>query len=148
MWLIRLAFSPSLRRRSPCRRLLVTASLLLAVVVAGFAAPLHATPVAKSVRLVIDYGDGAQTHFTALPWREGLTALDVLELAQKHPHGVKFRHRGSGAHAKVEQIGDLSNQGDGKNWIYSVNGKQGEVSSGIHVLKPSDAVLWKFQLYE
>lgn len=52
------------------------------------------------------------------------------------------------AHAKVEQIGDLTNQGDGKNWIYSVNGKRGEVSAGVQTLKNGDTVLWKFQEYE
>jgi phosphotransferase system HPr-like phosphotransfer protein len=108
----------------------------------------QAAPAADTVKLVIDYGDGAQLHFSGLAWRDGITAFDVLALAQKHPHGVKFRHRGTGAHAKVEQIDNLTNEGDGKNWIYSVNGKQGEVSSGIHTLKRGDTVLWKFQIYE
>lgn len=127
------------------RALLVSAAVLMSAVCAPAA---HSAPATDTVKLVIDYGDGAELHLPSLPWREGITAFDVLSLAQKHPHGVKFRHRGSGAHAKVEQIGDLTNQGDGKNWIYSVNGKQGEVSSGIHTLKRGDAVLWKFQTYE
>lgn len=107
-----------------------------------------AAPPAQNVRLVIDYGDGAELHLNGIAWRDGLTAFDVLSAAQKHPHGVRFRHRGSGALAKVEQIGDLTNEGNGKNWIYSVNGKQGEVGSGAYQLKAGDTILWKFQAYE
>lgn len=138
---------------SNCRQFAVTRRGVLiawAAMLASFAGTqvTQAAPPADTVKLVIDYGDGAQLHFPTLTWREGITAFDVLSLAQKHPHGVKFRHRGTGAHAKVEQIGDLTNEGDGKNWIFSVNGKQGEVSSGITELKRGDTVLWKFQTYE
>jgi hypothetical protein len=141
------ADSLNFRRSMPQRRGVLITWAAFAV---GFATlqGAQAAPAADTVKLVIDYGDGAELHFPALTWRDGITALDVLTLAQKHPHGVKFRHRGTGAHAKVEQIGYLTNQGDGKNWIFSVNGKQGEVSSGIHMLKRGDTVLWKFQIYE
>lgn len=141
------ADSLNFRHGVPSRRRVLIAC---AAFVVGFAAlpDAQAAPAVDTVKLVIDYGDGAELHFPALAWREGITAFDVLTLSQKHPHGVKFRHRGTGAHAKVEQIGDLTNQGDGKNWIFSVNGKQGEVSSGIHTLKRGDTVLWKFQIYE
>lgn len=138
---------------SNCRQFAVTRrGVLIAwtVLLAWFAGTqfAQAAPPADTVKLVIDYGDGAELHLPALAWRDKITAFDVLSLAQKHPHGVKFRHRGTGAHAKVEQIGDLTNQGDGKNWIFSVNGKQGEVSSGITELKRGDTVLWKFETYE
>ena len=56
---------------------------------------LAAEPKAATVRLVVDYGDGAQVHFTALPWREGMTVLDALGAAQAHPHGITFSQRGS-----------------------------------------------------
>jgi hypothetical protein len=48
----------------------------------------------------------------------------------------------------VIKIADLANEGDGRNWLYSVNDKQGEVSAGIHKLQPGDAALWKFAVYE
>lgn len=132
--------------RIPRRRVRIVLALL--TIPLFVAKPRVDAAPAQTVKLAIDYGDGAQLHFPALSWREAMTALDVLLLAQKHPHGVKFRHRGTGAHAKVEQIGDLTNQGDGKNWIYSVNGKRGEVSAGVQTLKNGDTVLWKFQEYE
>jgi Domain of unknown function (DUF4430) len=106
-----------------------------------------AEPVEKTVRLVVDYGDGVQVHFNSLPWREGMTALDALSAASTHRHGIPFAHKGSLSTAMVTKIGDLKNEGDGRNWLYSVNDKQGEVSAGIHKLKSNDAVLWKFEVY-
>ncbi len=102
----------------------------------------------KTVSLVVDYGDGAQVHLTALPWSKGMTAVDALAAAQKHRHGVKFVQRGRGANALVTQIGDLKNQGNGKNWIYAVNGKTAEVGAGTYALEPDDRVLWEFKEYE
>ena len=97
---------------------------------------------------MVDYGDGVEVHFKALPWRDGMTVLDALVAAQARPHGVTFAHRGSGSSAMITKIGDLKNEGDGKNWLYSVNEKSGEVSAGAHKLKPLDAILWKFQVYD
>ena len=42
----------------------------------------------------------------------------------------------------------MDNEGDGKNWLYSVNGKTGEVSAAIRKLDPGDTVLWTFKVYE
>jgi hypothetical protein len=130
---------------------------LCAVLVAITCLTLSATdvkgaePKAATVRLVVDYGDGAQVHFTALPWREGMTVLDALKAAQAHPHGISFALRGTGANAMITKIGDLKNQGGGqnsKNWMFYLNDKPGEVGAGSHQLKPMDAVLWKFEVYE
>ena len=108
-------------------------------------------PKASAVRLVVDYGDGAEVHLTALRWREGMTVLDALNAAQAHPHGITFTHRGSGSGAMVTKIGDLKNQGaaeNGKNWIFYLNDKVSEVGAGSQRLKPMDAVLWKFEVYD
>src|SRR5262249_5912540 len=125
-------------------RLLVVTAILLGI------APLLQAADAKpqTVRLVVDYGDGVEVHFTALAWRDRMTVLDALTAAQAHKHGISFTYRGSGDTAMVTKIGDLKNEGNGKNWIYSVNGKTGEISAGIAPLKLGDAVLWKFQAYD
>jgi hypothetical protein len=107
-----------------------------------------AEPKTSTVRLVIDYGDNVQVHFTALAWHDGMTVLDALSAAQTHRHGIAFTHRGSGSTAMVTKIGDLKNEGDGRNWLYSVNDKKGEVSAGICKLQPRDAILWKFEVYD
>jgi len=77
-----------------------------------------------------------------------MTAVDALAAAKKHPHGITFEKRGRGASTLVTQIDDLKNEGDGKNWLYSVNGKTARVGAGAYQLKSGDAVLWEFKVYE
>lgn len=102
---------------------------------------------AHSVRLIVDYGDGVQTVFTALEWSKGMTALDALRQASEHPHGVALKYRGHGETAFVEKIADLENEGGGarsRNWLYRVNGATAKQGAGITRLAPDDVVLWKF----
>ncbi len=78
---------------------------------------------ARTVEMVIDYGDGVQVRFTALDWKEKMTVLDAVTAAGAHAHGVKSTIRGSGATAFVTQIGDVKNEGGGaksRNWLFSV----------------------------
>ena len=107
----------------------------------------HAEEDAKTLTLVIDYGDGVQKHFLGLACKRGMTVLDVLEAAKQHPRGIRFSYRGKGATAFLTQIDDLKNEGRGKNWIYHVNGKVGDRSFAVFEVKPSDKVLWKFGEY-
>jgi hypothetical protein len=126
---------------------LVAATLALTPQFAGQCADAPAA----TIRLVVDYGDGAEIHFTALPWREGQTVLDALSAAQSHPHGITFSARGSGSSALVTAIGNLKNQGGGdqaKNWMFYVNSKRSEVGAGAYKLHAGDAILWRFQVYE
>ncbi len=106
---------------------------------------LLAAETAPQIRIVIDYGDGVEKHFTALPWKEGMTVFDAMQAAKSHPRGVTFRHRGSGATAFLLQIDDKENQGREGNWVYRVNDKLAERSFGAQELKAGDAVLWKFE---
>jgi len=101
-----------------------------------------------AVRLVVDYGDGVQVHFTALPWSNGMTVVDALAASQKHPRGIKFVQRGRGTSAMITEIGGQKNEGDGKNWLYSVNGKSADVGAGGYELKAGDVILWEFKPYE
>ncbi len=102
---------------------------------------------AETVALVVDFGDGAEVRLKSLAWREDMTVLDAVEAAGAHPHGVKFKLRGSGSTAFVTQIGDVKNEGGGaksRNWIYSVEGEQPDVGIGGFRLKPGHVILWKF----
>ena len=123
------------------RRLLLTA-VAAAILVASASASAEDSP--KTVRLTIDYGDGMQKVFTALPWKAELTVLGALEAASKHPRGIKFTHRGSGASAFVTGIDDLKNEGRGRNWTYLVGDKRADKSAGVWELNAGDAVLWRF----
>ena len=132
----------------PTRRAFGMAVLAAATTIAIATLSIAAEEKAKTVRLVVDYGDGAQVHFKALPWRDGMTVLDALAAAKKHPHGITFAQRGSGASSLITQIDDLRNEGDGKNWLYTVNGKLARVGAGAYQLKAGDAILWEFKVYE
>lgn len=101
----------------------------------------------KSVKLTIDYGDGVQKVFVALPWQEKMTVLAALEAAQKHPRGIKLAQQGSGERVLVTAIDELKNEGRGKNWLYEVNGKLADKSAGVYELSAGDAVLWRFRAY-
>lgn len=106
---------------------------------------------AGSVRLHIDFGDGVQKHFTALPWQNGMTVADVLDLAAGHPRGVRYAVDGSGESALLASIDGLQNQGAGstaRNWIYYVNGVRADRSFAVCPVKPFDTVLWTFVAYE
>jgi hypothetical protein len=110
-----------------------------------------ADPKPTSVRLVIDYGDGVELHFTALKWREGMTVLDALSAAKAHSRGVKFSQRGSGRSVLITEIGGAKNEGgaaDSRNWLFYVNGKQADVGAGVLTLQRGDTILWKFQVYD
>ena len=105
----------------------------------------------KFVSLRIDFGDGSQKQFPQAPWREGMTVFDALAWADHQSPGIDFVYEHTGADAFVQEIDGVANQGDGqtaRNWLYEVNGEKGQKSSAVHQLQPSDAILWKFALYD
>ncbi len=123
--------------------------VVLAILVGSMpVTPAAAAQKTATVQLVVDYGDGAEQRFTALPWKDGMTVLDALNAAQAHRHGITFVTRGKGSSTLVTKIGDQANEGDGKNWLYSVNEKRGEVSAGAQKVEPRDTILWRFEVYE
>lgn len=129
---------------------------LLAVVPALLTGMAYARGDAKAsqvltVRLIVDYSDGVQKHFTAIPWVKRMTVLDAMNIAKASPHGITFAYTGTGRNAFLTKIDDLQNQGGGsekKNWLYWVNTKLGNKSFGVFELQPSDVVLWKFETYK
>lgn len=142
----------SLRRLfGPARRgvlTLITAFVLLLPIGGDRAAIQAADEPATTVSLTVDYGDGAQKMFTALPWREGLTVLDAVRAAEKHARGIKCEVRGAGETAFLVKIDDMKNEGGGgRGWMFRVNGKLGDRGLGVYPLKAGDAVLWKFEKY-
>lgn len=125
---------------------MVRRELLLAVLALFVCPPVFSqeATAAKTVQLTIDYGDGTQKTFTAIEWKEKQTVFDVLQAAEKHPRGIKVKHRGSGAALFVTAIDDTANQGAGSNWLYEVNGTPGDRSCAIFEVQAGDKLLWKF----
>ena len=135
---------------SPRLRLILAVFLLFAMIglktapVAGENAPAKS----QVVTLTIDYGDGVQKRFTALPWKKGMTVLDALNLAQNHPRGIKFKYQGTRGTALLHKIDDLENRGGRKeNWLFYVNDKFANRGFGVSKLQANDNVLWKFAPY-
>ena len=120
-------------------------TMAFVLVLVGGAWTLAVEP--KTVSLVVNFGDGAEKHLNRLPWREGMTVLDVMSSAARHPRGVRFEHRGRGATAFLTQIDGLKNEGGGRNWIFRVNGKLGVRSFAVRQLKEADQVEWRFGAY-
>ena len=125
------------------RRMFLAIGIWLVAAVASAAEPADE----KTVKLTIDYGDGVQKVFVALPWKEKMTVLAALQAAEKHPRGIKLTHQGSGERVLVTAIDDLKNEGRGRNWIYEVNGKLADKSAGVYELLAGDSVLWRFATY-
>ncbi len=124
------------------------AALVFAAALSGLAAPPAAAQAQDmTVRLVIDYGDGALKTFTGLPWSKGTTVLDVMNAAKSHSRGIDFVYQGSGSTAFLTEIDKLAGQGGGqgkKNWQYWVNTAYADRSFGIYELQALDVVTWRF----
>jgi hypothetical protein len=113
--------------------------------------PARADEKPTTVKVVIDYGDGAQKVFPALEWRDGMTVLDAMEKAKTPAHGITFTYTGKGETAFLTKIDDLKNEGGGKakkNWQYLVNDAYADKSFGLRKLEKGDVVLWKFTTFE
>lgn len=132
--------------------LAVSLAMLVAMLsLAGVPESLPGAGPEQPVRLTVDYGDGVEVRFKALPWREKMTVVDVLNLASQHPFGLRYEARGSGTLTLVKQIGHQKNEGSGKssrNWLFRVNDKQADVGAGAYQLKPGDVVLWEFTTFD
>ena len=132
------------------RRCSVLTAVLFLFAATMLVVPVEAAepkPVGKRVRLVVNYGDGCEKHFTAIPWREGMTVLDALTHAQKHRRGIRIVYRGKGATAFLTKIDDLENEGRGRNWIFRINDELADRSFAVEKVKPSDTILWEFGKY-
>lgn len=131
--------------QSKSRRVLlgVVAIAGLCIFANGF--QLAAQEAAASVRLTIDYGDGVQKTFPALPWKETMTVFDALQAAEKHARGIKLKFIGRGETIFITAIDDAVNEGaNGRNWRYTVNDQPAQYSAGVMKLKSGDTVDWRF----
>lgn len=99
-----------------------------------------------TVRLVIDFGDGVELHYTALAWRAGLTGLDAMKQAESQRRGVKATTRDFGSTGVlVTQIDDLKNEGPGgRNWLLWVNGAFAAKSISKVELQAGDELTWRY----
>jgi hypothetical protein len=96
-----------------------------------------------SVLLVVDFGDGRRQEFEPVPWRVGMTVLDLLREASRQ--NLRLTIRGTGSATFLTEINGVENEGaDGRNWTYTVNGQYADRSLAVYELRPGDHVLWTF----
>jgi len=123
------------------------AASLLVLAFAWTSPPAAGEDTAQTVRLVVDYGDGATKTVNNLAWAKGSTVLDAMKAATARPHGISFSYTGSDAAAVLTRIDDVQNEGGGagkRNWQYWVNDAYGDRSFAIFELQAQDVVLWRF----
>jgi hypothetical protein len=138
-------------RACPTRRRILIGSIgLLLLLGSGAGAPaVKAQSSAQSVRLVIDYGDGVLKIFDHLPWAQGNTVLNVMEAAQRSPHGITFSYTGQGTSAFMTKIDDVQSQSGGasaRNWQYWVNTAYADRSFALYSVNAADTVFWRFTI--
>lgn len=126
-------------------RMILLALAMLATVLGSTYS--HGEDKQELVRVVIDYNDGSERHFTRIAWQDGMTVLDAMQAVKAHPRGITFQYKGRGATAFLTELDKVKNEGRGRNWLFSVNGKRADRSFGVLKLKAGDAVLWKFDKY-
>jgi hypothetical protein len=133
-----------LRDVGRCAALVAAALLILAP---GLSTRPAAGGEEQTVRLIVDYGDGAAKTIANLPWAKGSTVLDAMKEATSRPHGISFSYTGAGDDAMLTKIDDVQNQGGGagkKNWQYAVNGNSADRSFATFELQAQNIVVWRF----
>lgn len=101
----------------------------------------------QTIKIVVDFSDGVEWHFTAIPWAEGMTVMEALEAAPKGPRGLSYKSKGSGETAFVTEIAEVASEGGTgrkRNWIYKVNGELAQRGAGVVAIKPGDTVKWTY----
>ena len=104
-----------------------------------------ARPTGETVRLEIDFGNGASREFAALPWQPEMTVGDVMETARDFRPAIRFTQQGEGESGFLTSLEGVANEGSGeRNWRFSVNDRIGETSFCVAPVAAGDQVLWEF----
>jgi hypothetical protein len=104
-------------------------------------------PTGEVVSLTIDFGNGARREFAALPYAQGMTLGDLMDQARTFRPPVVFTQQGEGESAFLTSLEGVANEtgANGRYWLYSVDGRHGEVSFAVQSLAAGVAVLWEFR---
>jgi hypothetical protein len=77
----------------------------------------------STVALTIDYSNGAQKHFSSLPWKKGLTILGAIEASGKVPPGATIKFGSDRAGHVLGLAIDGVPDGETAEWVIWVNQK-------------------------
>jgi len=78
----------------------------------------------STVSVTIDYSNGAQKHFSSVPWNEGLTILGGIEACAKIPPGITITFGSDRSGHAIGLVIDGIGRGDAEgDWAVWVNAK-------------------------
>ena len=115
----------------------------------------------STVGLIIDYSNGAQKHFSNIPWNKDLTILGAIQASAGIPAGATISFESDKVGRVLELVIDEMPRGDTKTseWVVWVNANAfqsrlgTDTSFGFHpderkanLLNPGDHVLIKVSL--
>lgn len=102
-----------------------------------------------TVQVEIMFGSDRESIQSEVDCMNDSTVFSVLQAASDRAEFV-FESTGVLKGDKfITSIGGVKNlAGDGKNWIYRVNGELGDKGAGVFAVKPQDRVVWSFGKYE
>jgi len=93
----------------------------------------------ESVNVGIDYGNARQSRGAETQWREGVTALEVLQsIAQVETHQV-------GNYVIVTSIDGVKGIRGDMAWYYEINGKHADKLAYERVLHKGDSTKWNYK---
>lgn len=100
-----------------------------------------------SVECELDFSGRRETVRGTVTVASGATAFEVL-VALAAAKGLEVESRGDGSTRFVTAIGGIQNEGAGKdNWVFRVDGKLGDRSSGIQVVQDGQKLVWSMGVY-
>lgn len=92
----------------------------------------------KHVTIEIDYEGLHQNQKAEVTWKQGITALEILQSVAK----VKTQQKDE--HYMVTSIDNVEGQIDGKVWYYDINGKRATSFANKCILKEGDHMKWEY----
>lgn len=102
-----------------------------------------------TVQVEIRFGSDREVIQSQVDCMNDSTVYSVLQAASIKG-GFTFESTGLLKRDKfITSIGEVDKlSGDGKNWIYRVNGVLGDKGAGMFAVKPQDRIAWSFGKYE
>lgn len=102
-------------------------------------------PEGEVVALEIDFGNGVSKTFAALPWHDGMSVAELLEIAEGFRPGIEVLRRGQGEAAFLTAIDGIAHDAPSdRYWTYQINGKLAEAGIARQQIEPNDRVRWTF----
>ncbi len=100
-----------------------------------------------SFLLTIDGGDDEKSASWPLNCPPETTVLGAMQRAQQAGL-LKLTSSGNGEMAFVSAIDGVENEGgNGKHWIFYINGEIAKRGCGAVVIQPFDEIDWRFEVY-